>query len=175
MTTDAKIEGAQLAFHASLLAFQSDPPSISKDSRNDFGNYDYVSLPGLLRVMLPKLGKHGFTVQWETHTPVVPEADIWNKQEHIEGKRPLVMVAVRCRLWHQGGYEMVSELSMPMPVDSKRGPAVQQLGSIVTYLRRYTLLAITGMSDGIDKDGADTGKAPAGVNRPDYKGEDDGW
>jgi hypothetical protein len=72
------------------------------------------------------------------------------------------MVAVETTLLHVSGEWMAETVSMPFP---DRG-TVQQLGSLVTYLRRYSAAAMCGIVGEEDDDGEQDRQAPRESARP---------
>ena len=72
------------------------------------------------------------------------------------------MVAVETTLLHVSGEWMAETVSMPFP---ERG-TVQQLGSLVTYLRRYSAAAMCGIVGEEDDDGEQDRQAPRESARP---------
>jgi hypothetical protein len=71
-------------------------------------------------------------------------------------------VAVETTLLHVSGEWMAETVSMPFP---ERG-TVQQLGSLVTYLRRYSAAAVCGIVGEEDDDGEQDRQAPRESARP---------
>lgn len=71
-------------------------------------------------------------------------------------------VAVETTLLHVSGEWMAETVSMPFP---ERG-TVQQLGSLVTYLRRYSAAAVCGIVGEEDDDGEQDRQAPRESQRP---------
>lgn len=72
------------------------------------------------------------------------------------------VVAVETTLLHVSGEWMAETVSMPFP---ERG-TVQQLGSLVTYLRRYSAAAVCGIVGEEDDDGEQDRQAPRESHRP---------
>jgi hypothetical protein len=68
-------------------------------------------------------------------------------------------VKVTCKLTHKQGHS--EEVTLEAPLDTSGGKNnIQAMGSSVSYLERYTLLAITGLATKEqDDDGASTGQA----------------
>lgn len=132
---------ARKAFAEALTAFKENPPSLSKDSHVEFSTskgkteYDHASLNQVCTILGAALSKHGFSHRWKT--------------EHLEGGQ----ISVTCILMHRAGHSELT--SMQASRDESGGKNdIQALGSTVSYLERYTLLAATGMSAGdADTDG----------------------
>lgn len=126
-----------------LAAFQLELPKIGKDKQADAGKfgYKYADLASVSAAVLPLLGKHGLSFSAK------PTLD--------DGGRFVLAYTLR----HVSG-ESDSGI-YPLPAANT---AAQQLGSAITYARRYCLLAVTGvMPEDEDDDGA---QAPAASMRP---------
>lgn len=92
--------------------------------------YDYADLGDVVKLTRPKLAEHGLVVL----TPV---------EEH--GNQLKVTVVIL----HSSG-ERLDFGPFPFP----HGQTAQATGSMVTYYRRYALVAALGMAAGDDDDGA---------------------
>lgn len=66
------------------------------------------------------------------------------------------LMAIRTTLLHESGESIASDLPIPVKFDSGRGNAMQQLGSALTYARRYGLLSIYGLAGDDDDDAEST-------------------
>lgn len=89
--------------------------------------YTYLTLADLLASVRPVLAAHGFAVMQDT----------WRDGD---------TVLCETTLQHTSGWARVSA----RPLTQRCGPGVQDLGSVITYLRRYQLgqmLGIAGMDD----------------------------
>lgn len=132
---------AKKAFDAALAAFKANPPELRKNKHVAFDTskgrteYDHATLDHVSVEIGKALAPHGLSHRWNV--------------EQLDGG----MIKVTCILAHQAGH---SE-SVPMQAgrdESGSKNNIQGLGSTVTYLQRYTLLAITGMAvKGQDNDG----------------------
>lgn len=122
-----------------LAAFQADLPKVGKNSTNPHFKSKYASLEDITEVVLPALAKHGLA--WMT----LPMVDV---------DRGFVL---RYKLVHESGEYESGEWPLP---DAKS--TAQALGSALTYARRYTLGAVTGIAPDEDDDGnaAQSAKAP---------------
>ncbi len=74
-------------------------------------------------------------------------------------------VTVTCTLTHERGHRESVSITAP-PDDSGKKNAIQRIGSTVTYLERYTLLAITGLAAHEQEDDGDSAGARRRVARP---------
>lgn len=140
---------AARSYAAAMVAFKSNPPTLLKDHHVKFTNragtiteYDHASHYEVTSKITAALAPHGLTHAWS----MLPEP---NK------------VTVTCTLTHVAGHsESVSLFSMSD--DSGGKNSIQALSSAITYLQRYTLLAVTGLStvDMPDDDGATAVERP---------------
>lgn len=139
---------ARKAFVVALNAFKANPPQINKNKHVGFGNtsYDHASLDHVANVITAAMSKHGLSFRWDVSQNGA--------------------VSVSCILMHQMGHEERVTLSAPAD-DSGKKNSIQAIGSTVTYLQRYTLLAATGLAAGGDDDGRAS-------ETPDYI-TDDQW
>lgn len=143
---------ARKAYHLALSDFKAEPLSISKDKlvsikhKDGPGKTEYMhaTLGNVVATIAPALGRHQLSHSWGVRR---------------EGDR----VHVTCKLTHALGHS--EEITLDGPLDSSGSKNnIQSLGSTITYLERYTLLAITGLAteDQQDDDG----------NSASYKVED---
>lgn len=134
---------ARKAYTAAVAAFKANPPTVLKDQKADFGGgkakYTYATLAQVTGIIAPALSQHGLSHRWTVD------------QKGAE-------IAVTCVLTHQMGHsESVTLTAAPDPTGSKN--PIQAIGSTVSYLERYTLLAITGLAAlDQDDDGSGGGK-----------------
>lgn len=135
------------AYAAAKVAFKSDPPRIVKDKHVKFTNragtvteYDHATHAEVTGKISEALARHGFTHSWSM-------AQEQNK------------ITVRCTLLHIAGHSESVEL-FSLSDDSGGKNSIQAVASANTYLQRYTLLAVCGLSTGDmpDDDGAGAGK-----------------
>ncbi|MEO8718355.1 MAG: ERF family protein [Burkholderiales bacterium] len=135
---------ARKAFVVALAAFKSNPPALSKNKRVEFETgrgktaYEHATLDHVSDAIGAGLTRHGLSHRWEV--------------EQLEGQ-----IRVSCLLQHVLGHS--ERVSMQAPADQSGSKnSIQALGSTVTYLQRYTLLAATGMAaKGQDNDGGGGG------------------
>ena len=129
---------ARKAYSAAMVKFRSICPNIGKDANVNYKtnkgitNYDHETLNGIMKTITPALSECGINPTYRTG---------------VEG----ATIIVTCRITHElGHYE---ETSLPAAADSSGGKnAIQGIGSTVTYLQRYTLKAMLGLSAGHDND-----------------------
>lgn len=125
---------ARKAFVAALIAFKADPPRVEKNKHVSFAGkggggteYDHATLDHVCDVVGAALAQQGLSHTWET-------------KQHENA-----MVEVTCVLTHVLGHSERTTLKA-MPDDSGSKNRIQAIGSAVTYLQRYTLLAATGLA-----------------------------
>lgn len=130
---------AAKAFNAALVGFQSQKPEIKTNKRADFVNktggrttYAYAELSHIQLQIDPILSRHGLSYRWE--------------QETTDG-----LIKITCIVKHEAGHEEHFRLSGPLDTSGKKN-ALQQLGSTITYLKRYTLAGALGLSTSEDND-----------------------
>lgn len=134
---------ARIAFERALAEFKADPPQIRKNKHVEFQTnkgktyYDHATLDHIVDVVAPALSKHGFSHRWS-----VDQGD--------------AQVRVTCILAHRDGHhESVTMTAAPDQSGMKN--SIQQIGSTVSYLQRYTLLAAIGLApEGADNDARDS-------------------
>ena len=115
-----------------FVAALADLEDIAKTSTADMGgwSYRYADLGAVLAHVRPVLARHGLAVHQEAHSVDVG------------------VVAVTTTVWHTSGQSIRSEpLTMPA-----RGGA-QDVGSAITYARRYALMTFLGLASE-DDDGS---------------------
>jgi len=141
---------AHKAFVAALAAFKAHPPVLEKNKTVDYtskstGNrttYKHATLDEVAIQIGEALAPHGLSFRWNV--------------EQAGGR-----VKVTCILQHAMGHSETVTMDGPLD-DSGQKNAIQQAGSTVTYLERYTLLAITGMAVK-DQDNDGRGAPPLGL------------
>ena len=133
-------EEARKAFVAALSRFKQNPPTIIKDQTVSHrgGTYSYAGLGQVVAEVTAALAIHGFSHAWE-----------------LDQSGP--SITVTCVLTHELGHSERVALSGPAD-DTGSKNQIQQVGSTVTYLQRYTLMSITGLAaSDMDDDGVGAG------------------
>ena len=129
---------AKVAYFSALAKFQAAVPSLAKDSAVDFTtskghtHYKFASLPVIKDAIQPALNEAGLTYRWEF--------------EDREGGR----LTATCIITHVDGHAEKTSMSAPADTSGSKNP-VQQVGSTMTYLQRYTLIGALGLTTA-DKD-----------------------
>ena len=147
-------EQAKKEFFRAMKDFQSEIPVItknknvyyeSKDRTKPATNYNYAELDFIVEAIKPFKHRHGFSNEW--------------KYKHFKDDKGTPMIDVTCVVNHEGGHS--ESVSMQGPHDdSGHKNVIQQRGSTVTFLQRYTLIAAYGLTiKGADNDGAKAGAA----------------
>ena len=129
MTSSVPSSPSQLLIEA-LVQFHKTVPAISKTANAQYGKF--ADLETVLSTVTPHLIKNGLVIS-QTFEP-------------SEGVDPILVT----RLLHVSGAELVSRL--PMIVGKGRN-VLHDFGSSCTYLKRYTLLAMLGLTADMDMDG----------------------
>lgn len=132
---------ARRAFTAALAQLRDEMPEVKKSRKVDFTNqrgvrthYQYEDLADLTKALSPAMAKHGLSFRWRTDSTQPGE------------------VSVTCILAHRDGHSEETTLSAPYDESGNKN-AIQALGSVVTYLQRYTLKAAVGIAASHDDDG----------------------
>lgn len=111
---------------------------VEKDGRSHHGKYP--TLAAVLETVRDGLGEHGLSVIQAPGT---------------EGNT----VTVTTRLMHSSGEWLETTVSAPAATD------IQKLGSSISYLRRYSLMAVLSLAADDDDDGNTAMKGPQGGQR----------
>lgn len=134
---------AKRAYDAAFAAFKAEAVTIIKGRKVTDGplkNKSYAELHDVVNAVTPALSKHGLSSAWK----LTKDEKDW--------------MEVTCYLRHVGGHE--ESVSMGGPPDAGGAKnAIQARASTKTYLERYTLKAITGLSEQEDDDDGRGGKA----------------
>jgi len=123
---------ARKAYTAAMSKFKQNPPEIEKDKKVSYKTdrgvtaYNHASLGNVTAKINAALGEHGLSAAWAT--------------TQAGGK-----VTVTCKITHIMGH--FEETSLTADDDKSGGKnAIQALGSTISYLERYTILALTGLA-----------------------------
>lgn len=115
--------------YESLAKAQADIKLAQRDSENPFYKTKYANLGAFIEASRPQLAKNGLSVHWR-------------QEIGTEGQSILV-----CTLAHASGQYIESRHRVIPPKND-----IQAIGSYMTYLRRYSYVALCGLSD-TDDDG----------------------
>lgn len=134
---------ARKAYNEAMANFKADPPEIDKDKQVKFKTdkgtteYSHATLGNVTDKIGAALSKHGLSASWKT------------KQEGAT-------VTVTCFISHIQGHSESTSLTAGMDSSGSKNP-IQALGSTISYLERYTVMALTGLaSREMDDDGKAT-------------------
>ncbi len=119
---------AKKAFVSAMNAFKADPPEIAKNKRVAYNQvaYDHATLDHVCNQITGALSKHDISHRWRV--------------EQADG-----LIRVTCILTHGQGHSEETTLVAGADTSGSKN-AIQGIGSTVTYLERYTLLAATGLA-----------------------------
>lgn len=130
---------ARKAYVVAMNDFKANPPTIRKNKHVEYNNYDHATLDHVVRVIGEAMSKHALSFRWDTEQ---------------NGS-----IKVSCIVTHALGHSERVSLQAEADNSGKKN-SIQAIASTVTYLERYTLLAVTGLAaQGIDDDGQ--GSEPA--------------
>lgn len=134
---------ARKAFDEAMSAAKSEIPVIHKNRHVGFDSkkqgaartdYRHEDLAEIARTVDPILSKHGLSYRYRTTSEI---------------NQP---VTVTCIVSHRGGHSEENTLTAGRD-DSGNKNSIQQVGSTITYLQRYTLKAALGLAASADDDG----------------------
>lgn len=115
-----------------LKLFQGEMTAVKKEATNPFFKSKYADLYSILEAIREPMAKNGLAVS-----------------QFPTGENQLVTI-----LMHDSGEWMEDTFTMK-PVDNRP----QSVGSVVTYMRRYALGSVLGISTEADDDGNEASKA----------------
>ncbi|MHB1660122.1 MAG: ERF family protein [Acidithiobacillus sp.] len=136
---------ARKAYMNAMAAFKASPPKLVKNKLVKYENksgtkteYYHATLDSIVEIVGAALSVHGLQHSWRT--------------EQLDGG----LIKVTCILTHILGH--TESTSLQGGRDESGGKNnIQAVGSTVSYLQRYTLLAITGLATGdMDDDGKES-------------------
>lgn len=134
---------AKRAFDAAFAAFKAEAVMILKGRKVTDGplkGKSYAELHDVVNAVTPALSRNGLSSSWKL---TIDEKD-W--------------MQVTCYLRHVSGHEESVAMGGPPDAGGAKN-AIQARASTKTYLERYTLKAITGLSEQEDDDDGRGGKA----------------
>lgn len=118
---------------AALVAFQGEVPPIPKNRVAKMGSYSYryADINDMWDALREPLHRHGLAVTQPLAAATQPG--------HI---------AIRTTIWHESGETHAETAEFPIA-----GRTPQEIGSAITYAKRYALAAALGISVDDDDDG----------------------
>lgn len=152
---------AHQAFVTAMTRFKQNPPTIRKTREADVRSrregaasfaYKFANLADVCNAVVSSLSAVGIAHSWST----AQEGDT---------------ISVKCTLTHEAGHSQSTMLSAGLDLSGGK-TTLQGLGSTVSYLERYTLLAACGLAvdDEQDDDGAGPQNESRGPIPPDERG-----
>lgn len=147
---------ARKAYHEAMAAFKAAPPDIDKDRTVSFdvGNrttsYNHASLANVTNKINSALSKHGLSAGWKTE----------------QGDKG---ITVTCTITHKQGHSESTALTAGADTSGSKN-SIQAIGSTISYLERYTILALTGLATReIDDDAKCADKPPDTITEKQAK------
>jgi hypothetical protein len=122
---------AKKAYDAAFAAFKAEAVVILKNKQVTDGplkNKKYAELFAVVNAVTPALSKHGLSSSWK----LTKDEKDW--------------IEVTCTLKHSGGHTESVSMGGPPDTGGAKNP-IQARASTVSYLERYTLKAVTGLSE----------------------------
>jgi hypothetical protein len=127
------------ALYEAMSKAQGEMSAAKKDRTNPHMKYAYATLASVIDAVREPFANNGLS-----HMSFVRSAPIdgagWD-------------VSVTVRIAHAGGAHIESEMSAPLG-DSKGLTHIQAAGVLITYMRRYLMMALCGVAPDDDDDGA---------------------
>ena len=130
------LENANAALFAAIAQAQGEVENATKSATNSHFKNRYADLAEVLNTVRPVFARHGLAII-----------------QSVSSDQQLVTVATT--IAHKEGGFVTSSMSCTSPTSK-----VQDLGSMVTYLRRYSIAAMTCISQA-DDDGNAASQRPA--------------
>jgi len=130
------LENANAALFAAIAQAQGEVENATKSATNSHFKNRYADLAEVLNTVRPVFARHGLAII-----------------QSVSSDQQLVTVATT--IAHKEGGYLTSSLACTAPTTK-----IQDLGSMVTYLRRYSVAALAGISQE-DDDGNAASQRPA--------------
>lgn len=135
---------AKKAYHQAMSAFKLNPPDIERDKTVSYTpqgkptvTYNHATLANVTSKINAALSEHGLSATWLT------------KQENGN-------ISVTCKITHSMGHSEETTITASPDTSGNKNP-IQAIGSTISYLERYTILALTGLAThDMDDDGKGT-------------------
>ena len=142
MAKEMAEDEARRAFDAAMSDAKAEIPVIVKNKLVDYASkgeagrttYRHEDLGEIARTIDPILGRHGLSYRFLTTS------------------EPNAPIVVTCIVAHRAGHSERNTLTAGRD-DSGKKNSIQQIGSTITYLQRYTLKAALGLAASHDDDG----------------------
>lgn len=154
---------ARKAFFESFSCFQSELPEIVKTGKvgyenkdGSFTGYKHSTLADIGKAVSPVLSKHGLSYRFKQ----LPRTDPKDQS-----------ITIVCILSHKLGHEESTQMSGFADASGKKN-AIQAIASTRTYMQRYTVTDILGLTFVEEDDDGAGGSEEAGSNCNMYSEED---
>ena len=151
---DFEADEARKAYNRAFASFKAQAVQIIKNRTVDAGPLSgkkYAELFAVVNALTPALSQNGLSASWK----LTKDEKDW--------------IEVTCTLKHELGH--CEEVSMGGPPDSGGAKsAIQARASSVSYLQRYTLKAICGVSEQTDDDDGNMAGKKKGMDEATYQG-----
>lgn len=148
MDEEDRKAAALLAYRRDFAAFRGENIVVAKDkevNRGAAGSFMQAEFHNIAQLLSPALSKHGFSFRHDQRF----DSKEWPTAEN-PGNR-IGWVFVTCFLEHKDGHAETLALEGPEG-DLKANTAVQNMQATASYLKRQSLLAITGTATGGEDD-----------------------
>lgn len=128
----SKERQAKEAYYKAMAWWASDAPVIIKDKEVSYKAgggttaYKHAGLGNVTQAINTSMSQYGLHASWLTTQP--------------EGK-----ITVTCTISHELGHSESTSLTADADTSGSKNP-IQAIGSTVSYLERYTILALTGLA-----------------------------
>lgn len=144
---------------AAIILVMSEITQLGKDGRNDFNNYDYVTVDKFMAIIRPLLAKHGLFFMMEEE-----ETEVYTHQN-----KQWLRVNFQVTIYHQSGkfYGPLSREVVTLAGGAQAFAAAQSY--ILKYFLRSVFMIPTGDKDLDNEDSENTG-----VGREERRGRAEG-
>lgn len=162
-----KVAG-ELAFRAAFAAFRGENITVPRSKHVDrgrAGSFMQAEYEAISRLLSPALSRHGFSF---SHDPVFGSRE-WPIADSPHNT--IGWVTVTCYLHHSGGHTDKVALEGPPDEQSANTP-VQNMQSTASFLKRQSLLAITGTATGGEDDEGKMARSKGATGDADSTGDD---
>jgi hypothetical protein len=141
---------ARKAYDAAFSAFKAEAVVIVKNksvSAGPLSGKKYAELFSVVNAVTPALSRNGLSSSWQ----ITKDQPDW--------------IEVTCKLMHIAGHIETVSMGGPPDIGGAKNP-IQARASTISYLQRYTLKAITGLSEQDDDTDGGQGAATDGQEHP---------
>lgn len=120
------------AYNRAMAQFKANPPKIDKDRQVKYSTgkgavgYAHATLGNVVEKITAELSKYGLSMSWRT--------------SQVDKN-----ITVTCRISHERGHYEETSISAQADESGAKNP-IQAVGSTISYLQRYSCLALTGLA-----------------------------